>query len=85
MRTHFINISRTDVCAATVGDVRDYVRDRCFSDDPTQSSRIGLVLNANTMRLADIEVDGQRIRLYIPDREYGAVIVHRGSPNKVSA
>uniref|UniRef100_A0A6C0B7G0 Uncharacterized protein n=1 Tax=viral metagenome TaxID=1070528 RepID=A0A6C0B7G0_9ZZZZ len=38
------------------------------------------------MRLADIKSDGQRICLYIPDREYGTVIVHRGSPpdDKVS-
>lgn len=79
-----------DVYAATVADVRDYVRDRCFGDDPDPVFYItwrGLVLNANTMRLADIEVEGQRIRLYIPDREYGTVIVHRGSPpdDKVSA
>jgi hypothetical protein len=68
------------VSAATLGDVKWYVRDRYSIETEFYLCWKGVVLGPDTMKLSDIEVAGQRIRLYVPDPEEATLIVHMGSP-----
>jgi hypothetical protein len=72
------------VSAATLGDVKWYVRDRYSIETEFYLCWKGVVLGPDTMRLGDIEVEGQRIRLYVPDPVEATLVVHMGVSTIIS-
>ncbi len=70
------------VSAATLGDVKWYVRERYSLETEFYLTWKGVVIGPDMMKLRDIEVDGQRIRLYVPDTEEATLVLHMGVPAK---
>lgn len=70
------------VTAATLGDVKWYVNDRYSLESDFYLCWKGVVLEPDTLKLSDIEVDGKRIRLYVPDPEEATLVLHMGVPAK---
>ena len=62
------NVER-DVDAATIGDIKTYLKDLLGWENPDKISLSwkGVILEPDTLLVRDVSVDGEKIALYVPN------------------